>query len=60
LQNQSIFDWPGYEKFILKNNCINATTTVPRLLTFPAPVILPPEEIEKITATAKEIFHQYK
>ena len=41
LQDQPIFEWPGYERHILKRPCPTASREARRLLTLPAPVTLP-------------------
>jgi len=53
LQNQSIFAWPGHEKHIQKAPCSRVQATTPRLITLPAPVVLPDEELNKTNITLK-------
>ena len=54
LQEQTLFAWPEHQKSLRLRDCPQARKVVPRLITLPAPVLLPAPIIERAFAELRE------
>lgn len=55
LQDQDIFKWEVNRALLLPRECPEARQVVPRTITLPAPVYLPPETIDEATEAVRKI-----
>lgn len=60
LQHQAPYQWESSKNRVINKNCPIAESIVPRLITLPAPVTLPDEELQKLIAAAKNTSEQFR
>ncbi|MEO0509788.1 MAG: aminotransferase class I/II-fold pyridoxal phosphate-dependent enzyme [Verrucomicrobiota bacterium] len=60
LQHQAPYQWPGAEQKVVPHRCEVAETIVPRLITLPAPVVLPESEMEKVKTAVEATSQRFR